>query len=144
MSRALPRANSLQAIIFSGLKPEQMPAAAGLSNFVRIFAGALGTSLFTTLWESRAVMHHAHLAEGVNAANPGATLAMAQLAAAGQSAEQTGATLTRLLDQQAYTMAVTDVFYLSAVLFIVLIGLVWMTKPKLGGGAGAADAGGAH
>jgi DHA2 family multidrug resistance protein len=121
-----------------------MPAAAGLSNFVRIFAGALGTSLFTTLWESRAVMHHAHLAEAVNAGNQGATQAMAQLAAAGQSAEQTGATLTRLIDQQAYTMAVTDVFYLSAVLFIVLIGLVWMTKPKLGGGAGAADAGGAH
>ena len=31
-----------------------MPAAAGLSNFVRITAGAMGTSIATTLWESRA------------------------------------------------------------------------------------------
>ena len=33
----------LQAIIFSGLTPDRMPAAAGLSNFVRITAGAVGT-----------------------------------------------------------------------------------------------------
>ncbi len=38
----------LQAIIFSGLTPDRMPAAAGLSNFVRITAGAIGTSIFTT------------------------------------------------------------------------------------------------
>ncbi len=133
----------LQAIIFSGLKPEQMPAASGLSNFVRITAGAFGTSLFTTLWEDRAVMHHAHLAESINAGNSAATQAMAQLLASGQSTEQASATINRLLDQQAYTMAVTDVFYLSAVLFVALIGIVWLTKPKPSAGA-APDAGGAH
>ena len=53
----------LQAILFSGLPPERMPSAAGMSNFVRITAGAMGTSITTTLWESRAQMHHAHLAE---------------------------------------------------------------------------------
>jgi EmrB/QacA subfamily drug resistance transporter len=47
----------LQAIIFSGLTPDRMPAAAGLSNFVRITAGAMGTSIFTTAWENRAVLH---------------------------------------------------------------------------------------
>ena len=39
----------LQAIIFSGLTPDRLPAAAGLSNFVRITAGAIGTSIFTTV-----------------------------------------------------------------------------------------------
>ena len=34
-----------------------MPSAAGLSNFVRITAGAIGTSVFTTVWESRATLH---------------------------------------------------------------------------------------
>jgi DHA2 family multidrug resistance protein len=52
----------LQAIIF-GLTPDRMPAAAGLSNFARITAGAIGTSIFTTLWENRAALHHAELAE---------------------------------------------------------------------------------
>ena len=30
----------LQAIVFSGLTPDQLPAASGLSNFARITAGA--------------------------------------------------------------------------------------------------------
>ena len=94
-------------------------------------AGAFGTSLFTTLWESRAVMHHAHLSEAVNRGNDTAVQALAQLGTAGQSPQQAAATLNRLLDQQAYTMAVTDVFYLSGALFIALIGLVWLTQPRL-------------
>jgi DHA2 family multidrug resistance protein len=57
----------LQAVIFSGLTPDRMPAAAGLSNFARITAGAVGTSIFTTAWENRAILHHAELAESVSA-----------------------------------------------------------------------------
>jgi DHA2 family multidrug resistance protein len=133
----------LQALIFSGLKPEQMPAAAGLSNFARITAGAFGTSIFTTLWEDRAAMHHVHLAEAVNRSNDAALQTMAQLAAAGMSPEQVAATINRQIDQQAYTMAATDVFYLSAGLFLLLIGLVWFARrpPRVGA---PADAGGAH
>ena len=132
----------LQAIVFSGLAPEQLPAAAGLSNFVRITAGAMGTSLFTTLWEDRAILHHAQLVERVDAGNLAATQAFAQLGAAGLSPAQASATVTRLIDQQAYTMAATDLFLLSSVLFVLLIGMVWLTRPKRGGAA--AGAGGAH
>ncbi len=131
----------LQAVIFSGLAPDRLTAAAGLSNFVRITAGAFGTSLFTTLWEQRAALHHAQLGESVHRGNDAATLAMAQLGAAGYGAEQQAAVINRLLDQQAFTMAATDVFYFSAGLFILLIGFVWLTRPKIGGSAGA---GGAH
>jgi MFS transporter, DHA2 family, multidrug resistance protein len=133
----------LQAIIFSGLTPEQLPAASGLSNFARITAGAIGTSLFTTVWENRAALHHAHLVEAVNRGNDAATQAMTQLGATGQTPEQVSATINRLIDQQAYTMAVTDVFYLSALLFLALIGLVWLTQPKRSPAA-APGAGGAH
>ena len=131
----------LQAIVFSGLTPDKMPSAAGLSNFVRITAGAVGTSLFTTLWESRATLHHAQLAEAVNRGNDSAVQVLNQLGAAGLSSEQALANVNRIIDQQAYTMAVTDVFYLSSALFFVLIAVVWLAKPKLGGAAGG---GGAH
>jgi DHA2 family multidrug resistance protein len=131
----------LQAIVFAGLTPDRMPSAAGLSNFVRITAGAIGTSLFTTVWEDRAALHHAQLAEVVTRSNEGATQALAGLQASGLSAEQALATINRLADQQAYTMAVTDVFYLSSVLFFVLIALVWVARPKIGASAGG---GGAH
>jgi DHA2 family multidrug resistance protein len=134
----------LQAIVFNGLTPEQMPSASGLSNFVRITAGAIGTSIFTTLWEDRATLHHAHLAEAVNAGNLAAVQALAGLNASGLTPEQASATLNRLIDQQAFTMAATDIFHLSSGLFLLLVGLVWMAKPKRAPGAAAADAGGAH
>ena len=136
----------LQSIVFSGLTPEQMPGASGMSNFARITAGAFGTSLFTTLWESRAALHHAQLAESVHPGNAAAMLAIAQLEGAGYSREQALATLNRVLDQQAFTMAVDDLFYLSAALYLVLLGLVWLARPLPPPGAVAAkpDAGGAH
>ncbi len=132
----------LQAIVFSGLTPDRMPAAAGLSNFVRITAGAVGTSLFTTAWESRAVMHHAHLAESINRGNDTAMQTLSQLGAAGYSHEQALAVVDRLINQQAFTMAATDIFWLSSVAFVVLISMVWLTKPQVN--AAGADAGGAH
>lgn len=131
----------LQAIVFSGLPPERMPSAAGLSNFVRITAGAVGTSLFTTLWANRAAMHHAHLSEAINAGSATAVGTIGQMMASGMTREQALASIDRLVNQQAFTLAVTDVFYLSAVLFIALVALVWVAKPTIGESAGG---GGAH
>lgn len=133
----------LQSIVFSGLTPEERPAASGLSNFVRITAGAFGTSIFTTLWDSRATMHHAHLVEQVHRGNGAAMQVLGQLEAAGMSPEQAGATINRMIDQQAYTMAATDLFRLSSLLFVVLIAAIWMTRPRRAGTV-TADAAGAH
>ncbi|MGM9425216.1 DHA2 family efflux MFS transporter permease subunit [Hydrogenophaga sp. MI9] len=131
----------LQAIVFSGLPPEQMPSAAGLSNFVRITAGAVGTSLFTTLWESRAAMHHAHLVEAIHPGSPTAMATISQLMAGGMTREQALANIDRLVNQQAFTLAVTDLFYLSSALFFVLVLVIWTSRPVRGAGGGG---GGAH
>ena len=37
--------------------------------------------------------------------------------------------INRLIDQQAYMMSVDDIFYLSALVFLVLIGVVWLARP---------------
>jgi DHA2 family multidrug resistance protein len=132
----------LQTILFSGLTPDRLPAAAGLSNFVRITAGAIGTSLFTTVWENRANLHHAQLAEAINNANGAAVQTLSQLGNGGMTNEQALASVNRLVDQQAYTLAVTDVFYMSGVLFLALIVLIWLAKPQRSGGP--VDVGGAH
>jgi DHA2 family multidrug resistance protein len=131
----------LQAIVFSGLTPDRIPSAAGLSNFVRITAGAIGTSLFTTLWENRAILHHSQLTETFNATNGTASQTVAQLVAGGMSNEQALTNINRLIDVQAYTMAVTDVFYMSSLLFFLLIVVIWFAKPQKGAAAGG---GGAH
>lgn len=131
----------LQAIVFSGLQPQQTPSAAGLSNFVRITAGAVGTSLFTTLWESRASLHHAQLVESINTGNTTAMATLDQLMGSGMNREQALTTIDRMINQQAFTLAVTDLFYLSAALFFLLVAVIWFSKPVHGA---AVDAGGAH
>ncbi|RZI56820.1 MAG: DHA2 family efflux MFS transporter permease subunit [Rubrivivax sp.] len=133
----------LTTITLSGITPDRIAAAAGLSNFVRITAGAMGTSISTTLWENRATLHHHHLAERLALGDPAETAALDTLQRQGFSHDQALAYLNRLVDQQAFTRAADDIFLASAVLFIVLIAFVWLTKrpPKVGA---PVDAGGAH
>ena len=131
----------LVTITLSGLTPDRIPAASGLSNFLRITAGAMGTSLTTTLWDNRATLHHAQLSETINQGNNAATSAMSGLANSGLSTEQVLGQINRIVDQQAYMLATNDIFYASAILFLLLIPLVWLAKPQKGGAGGDAAAG---
>ena len=131
----------LVTITLSGLTPDRIPAASGLSNFLRITAGAMGTSITTTLWDNRATLHHAQLAETVNQGNNAAASAMAGLNANGFSTDQVLGQINRIVDQQSYMLATNDIFYASAVLFLLLIPLVWLAKPQKGGAGGDAAAG---
>jgi DHA2 family multidrug resistance protein len=134
----------LTAIILSGLPAEKIPAAAGLSNFVRIFAGGVGTSLVTTCWNNRTILHHAQLAEQTSVNNPDYANALANIhATLGGSTDQAVAFFERSLNAQAAMLGLNDIFWLSSMIFIVIIPLIWMTKPRKGGGGGAA-ASGAH
>jgi DHA2 family multidrug resistance protein len=131
----------LVTITLSGLTPDRIPAASGLSNFLRITAGAMGTSLTTTLWDNRATLHHSQLAETINQGNNAATSAMSGLTSSGFSADQVLGQVNRIVDQQAYMLATNDIFYASAILFLLLIPLVWLAKPQKGGSGGDAAAG---
>jgi len=133
----------LVALALSGLRPDQIAAASGLNNFVRITAGAFGTSIATTLWENRAGLHHARLVEHLGRSDPVTADMLGRLGSAGMSPEQVYGFLNRLVDQQAFTMAALDLFNASAVLLVLLVPLVWLSRPaKRGEGSGGAA--GAH
>ena len=137
----------LVTLTMSGIPPEKIPAASGLSNFARITAGSFGTSIATSVWQDRAAMHHAHISEAVNLGSPATNSALSGLAGAGLSPDQALATINRLVDQQAYMLAASDVFYASALIFLALIPLVFLAKNirgAKGGGGGADAAAGAH
>ena len=133
----------LLALTLSGLTHDRIPAATGLSNFVRITAGAVGTSVTTTLWDNRMALHHAQLVEAISRPDSPARLALQNMQAQGMSQEQALSYLNRMIDQQSAMLGAGDIFYLSAILFVALIGLVWLARPAKGGGGGA-SASGAH
>lgn len=62
---------------------------------------AMGTLIATTLWQNRAALHHAPLAESVHAGNAATQSAIAGFASSGLSPTQGLAQINRLNDQQA-------------------------------------------
>ena len=134
----------LSVILLSGIAPDKIPAASGLSSFVRIVAGSFGTSIATTVWQDRAAMHHAQLAESIHQGSATATQVLAGMRNAGLTPEQALAQVNRLIDQQAYMLAIDDVFFASAMIFLLLIPVVWFARPKLAGSAGSAGGSGSN
>ena len=131
----------LTSITLGGLTPDKIPAASGLSSFARIVGGSFGTSIAITIWQDRAAMHHAQLAEMVHVGSSAATSALAGFYAAGMNTEQALSQINRMVDQQAYMLAADDVFYGSAMIFLALIPLVWLSRPVRAGKPGAANSG---
>jgi len=134
----------LTTITLAGIAPERLPAAAGLSNFARITAGAMGTSIATTLWEDRATLHHAHLTETLAAGDPRLAQALSQLGEAGLSNAQALVQLNRMIDQQAFTRAADDIFLASAWIFLALIALIWFTRRPQRLASATSETAGAH
>ncbi len=60
------------------------------------------------------------------------------------TAEQALAQVERLVNQQAFMLAANDIFYASAVLFLLLIPLVWLAHPVRASAGSADAAAGAH
>jgi MFS transporter, DHA2 family, multidrug resistance protein len=135
----------LVSITLSGLPGHRIAAASGLSNFVRIMCGGIGTSIFTTAWDHRTSLHHAQLTERASALDPTFGQSMTQLGSLGLDTSQRYGLFDRLVTQQAAQLGVNDLFYISAVIFIALIGLIWITRPeRSGGGDSSAAASAAH
>jgi len=135
----------LVSITLSGLPGNRIPAASGLSNFVRIMCGGIGTSIFQTAWDHRSILHHTRLAAQANPYNPAFDASMQQMNRLGLSHEQAYGLFNSMATQQAAQLGVNDLFYISAGIFIALIALIWITKPeRSGGGDAGAAASAAH
>ena len=134
----------LTVLLLSGLPPERIPAAAGLSSFVRVFCGAIGTSVATTAWNNRTIVHHAQLTEHATPYSPALQEMYSTIQGSlGLSQQQATGLIERTLNAQAAMIGINDIFWISGVIFLVIIPLIWIIKP-VKGGAGAAEAAAAH
>jgi DHA2 family multidrug resistance protein len=133
----------LVSLVLSGLTPDRVPAASGLSNFARIVCGSFGTSIATTLWDNRAILHHAQLTEYVSASSAATRQYVQTLQAGGLSLQQAGAAINRTIDVESHLLAANDLFWASSILFLLMIGVIWLARPVKGNSPPGA-AGGAH
>jgi DHA2 family multidrug resistance protein len=119
----------LTALALRGMTPERMPGATGLQNFLRYMGGAVGASLAITLWDDRAKLHRAQLAENLVAGKPQTEAALEAMRAQGSTPDQALARLDQALEAQARMLSTLDLFWLSGLLFLALALLVWLANP---------------
>ncbi|MDF0605762.1 DHA2 family efflux MFS transporter permease subunit [Neisseriaceae bacterium TC5R-5] len=130
----------LTTITLSGLRPDQIASASSLSNFLRILAGSIGTSITTTMWDRREALHHTRLSEHLSLYDQASIQWFKLLEMLGLSEPQQQAFTSLQITQQGYILAANEIFWLSGILFIGLIALVWLAKPPFstaGGDSGA-------
>ncbi|EML3442715.1 multidrug efflux MFS transporter permease subunit EmrB [Proteus mirabilis] len=124
----------LTTMTLSGLPPEKMASASSLSNFLRTLAGAIGTSLTTTIWTQRESLHHETFVEKINPLDPDAQLAFQQMRELGLSDEQTSAYLAKTITEQGLIISANEIFWLAAGIFILMLVVVWFAKPPFSPG----------
>lgn len=124
---------AMLTILLEGVPDSQIPAASGLSNFLRITAGAFATSIVTTTWDRRAVLHQSRLSEASSVYDPSLQHAMTTLQSTGLSEQQSLGALAHTLGGQAYLMSALDIFWFAGWLSFAVIGLVWLVKRPHGG-----------
>lgn len=113
-------------IYLADVTPDRMPAASGLSSFARITAGGMAASIVTTIWDRREALHQTRLADAsADAPFQGALAALQQ---SGMSQMQALGALGRQVENQAYAVSTVELFYASAILLVLLVPLIWITR----------------
>ncbi|OOG49063.1 DHA2 family efflux MFS transporter permease subunit [Rhodanobacter sp. C01] len=127
-------------MLLSDLEQNEIAAGSGLATFLRTLAGSFAASLTTFLWDRRATVHHAQLAESITAYNPIAQNAITQL---GGGDPQTGASLiNNMITQQSLQIGFNELFHALGWIFILLIPVIWLTRPPFTAKSSAAAASG--
>jgi DHA2 family multidrug resistance protein len=126
----------LISINLGGIPPQRIANATGLQNFLRMMAGSFGASIAISVWDNRQTLHRTQLAENISAYDAVTRNFSDRLAGAGFAPDAAHALIERLLGNQAYMLATNDIFWAVGILFLVLIPVLWTTRPPFSVGAG--------
>ena len=117
----------LSNIAMGSVLPQEMASAAGLMNFLRTMAGAIGASIAVTIWDDHTKYARSEM---VNNLQPDVT--QNTLIQNGFSSDMTLGVIANLVDKEAITIAENHVFMLLAIVFVFASILIWMSpKPKM-------------
>ena len=125
------------SILLSSLPPKDIADGSGLATFLRVLGGSFASSLTTWIWQRRADLHHAQLAEHVTAYDPATQQYLQQL---GGASTAHYAQIDKIVESQAYMLSTVEYFTLLGWMFFGLILIIWLAKPpftaKAAGGGG--------
>ncbi len=122
----------LTNIALGAVQSHEIASAAGLMNFVRTMAGAIGASVAVTLWDD-----HAKLARSEMVSRMQIEETQQNLIRHGFSPDGALGVISNLVDKEALTLSVNHIFLIFAVIFVLAGLIIWLCpKPKANVGAG--------
>jgi DHA2 family multidrug resistance protein len=126
---------AMLAVSFDRLPAHKVPAASGLSNFLRITAAGFATSLITTFWDRREALHQSQLADTVTQYAPAFQESLTRMHQLGFGDQLAAGAMTQAMVGQSYLLSSLDLFYASAWLSVLLIPLCFLVRRPSAGGA---------
>jgi DHA2 family multidrug resistance protein len=119
----------LTAVMLSTLDPRRSASALGVSSFMRLTASGFGASVFTSVWQSRAAVHHTRLAEAITAYDPARSATFGVLTRHGLGAQQAYGVVDATVSNQSFVMAADDVFWVAALAIVAVTSVIWLARP---------------
>lgn len=124
----------LTTIALGAVDDAEIASAAGVMSFLRTMAGAVGTSVSTTLYDNSASVARSEIVSRMNAGQTVDTLQ-----SIGFSLNQVRGLIERAVTQESYALAVNHIFLLSAIVFAGAALIIWLSpRPKHAVAPGAA------
>jgi len=122
----------LSNMALASVQPQEVASAAGLMNFLRTMAGAIGASIAVTLWDD-----HTKVARSEMVSNLHVDEVQNTLMQSGMSSDGALGYISSLVDKEALTLSANHVFLILAMVFIFAALIVWLApRPPLGAGGG--------
>ena len=132
---------SLSFVTMAYVPKERMNNASAIFNLLRNMGGSFGVAFVTTVLARRAQFHQHRLVDHLTPYDPRLSIPFNDLkdylsTKLGTFADQTqiaGAVIYRGLQREAASLAFNDAFFIQALLFLGLVGLLWIIrKPPMG------------
>jgi DHA2 family multidrug resistance protein len=132
---------SLSFVTMAYVPKERMNNASAIFNLLRNMGGSFGVAFVTTVLARRAQFHQHRLVDHLTPYDPRLSIPFNDLkdylsTKLGTFADQTqiaGAVIYRGLQREAASLAFNDAFFMQAMLFLGLLGLLWIIrKPPMG------------
>ncbi|GAB2560905.1 DHA2 family efflux MFS transporter permease subunit [Dyella jejuensis] len=116
-------------IILSNLPPSKVASASGLANFFRTIAMSVATAISTTLYTHRSIYHHAVLSEHTHTDARATNEWLDRVQQLGIQGRPAYAAMNQVVDGQAATLAINDVFWCFSLIFGFAMVAIWFAKP---------------
>ncbi|MFT4047525.1 MAG: DHA2 family efflux MFS transporter permease subunit [Solimonas sp.] len=118
----------INVLAYAGLPPSETGSATAIINLMRNIGGGIGISLVTTYLARATQAEQVHLVDRVSVLDPVYQSSVQTLAQSMGSEQLAQASIAGEVARHAGNLAFIDVFYFLAVIAVVLIPVIWLSR----------------